>query len=189
VRKFRHYATPCVRTCRIYGASSPVHLCNFGHPSLSTPGWLMGGWGSRSPVRSRRSVPKAHAASSSRTRWRAPPGEAWRLPEPNACHKHKPGERGCTGLPACRPRPQPRAAERGAGDNSRDDRDYGRAVRGRRRTCRSVRHRPKPLRDTARTAGNRRRNGAFKEVCTEGLALRIAFLASHLYRSRRLCAE
>jgi hypothetical protein len=60
---------------------------------------------------------------------------------------------------------------------------------GRRRTCRSVRHRPKPLRDTARTAGNRRRNGAFKEVCTEGLALRIAFLALHLYRSRRLCAE
>jgi hypothetical protein len=105
VRKFRHYATPCVRTCRIYGASLPVRLCNFGHPSLSTPGWLMGGWRSRSPVRSRRSVPKAHAASSSRTRWRAPPGEAWRLPEPNACHKHKPGERGCTGLSACRPRP------------------------------------------------------------------------------------
>jgi hypothetical protein len=88
-------------------------------------------WGTVAPSRARRA---RHSGNCQGFTFSA-------VPEPSACPKHKLWERGCTGLPACLPRDPSLAAERGAGDNSHDDRDYGRAVRGRRRTCRSVPHR------------------------------------------------
>jgi hypothetical protein len=153
-----------------YGASLPVRLCNFGHPSVSTPGWRGGVsepgafWTSQRvffqiargcPVIPLRAASRAvdrvdfFARLGGRRRrfmrllLRERAGEnCLEGASQNQTHAANTNRGSAAARASLRAARDPSlAAERGARDNSRDDRDYGRAVRGRHRTRRSVPHR------------------------------------------------